>query len=328
MKALVLGASGLLGNAIVRELLDRDVEVTALGRRAEPPMNLTGLDVDYVRGDLDSDFGIADVISRHEVLIDAAAPYALHLFASGRGARRKVIELADRRTRRLLDAVSRSEVRFVHIGTTVAQGSEPAISSFGAQRSFARSIHPYFSIKQLIEERILEEQRRGLDAMIIRPSACIGPWDVKPPDECWVPALINGRFSVTPAHRVNVIDSRDVAAGLADALDGGYSGPPIELSGHNTTIENLFSMFCQRAGVSPPVLKVPAEFSVVPSLWAEMALATIGRRSPVPALIPMLICEQRWVDPSAAQLELGSEPRALDDTVADTLAWYRQIKYC
>ena len=52
MRALVLGGSGLIGNAIVRELVARGYQVTAVGRRPAPAANLAELDVDYVSADL------------------------------------------------------------------------------------------------------------------------------------------------------------------------------------------------------------------------------------------------------------------------------------
>ncbi len=49
IKALVIGASGHLGNAIVRALLDRNYRITACGRRSVPAVNLSNLPVHYYR---------------------------------------------------------------------------------------------------------------------------------------------------------------------------------------------------------------------------------------------------------------------------------------
>src|SRR5579871_6171014 len=54
MKALVIGASGHVGNAITRALLDRKWQVTACGRHKDPPINLAGLPVTYLAGDADT----------------------------------------------------------------------------------------------------------------------------------------------------------------------------------------------------------------------------------------------------------------------------------
>ena len=54
MKATVLGATGHIGSAVVRELVARGHTVTATGRRATPPVNLDGLALNYAAGDLDT----------------------------------------------------------------------------------------------------------------------------------------------------------------------------------------------------------------------------------------------------------------------------------
>jgi hypothetical protein len=42
----------------------------------------------------------------------------------------------------------------------------------------------------------------------------------------------------------------------------------------------------------------------------------------------MLLCEQEWVEPESAQLELAAAPRPLTETARDTIEWYREIGYC
>ena len=53
MKALVLGATGHIGNAVVRKLLSHGYDVTATGRRTDPPRTLVKLPVHYSPGDHD-----------------------------------------------------------------------------------------------------------------------------------------------------------------------------------------------------------------------------------------------------------------------------------
>src|SRR5260370_42171059 len=51
IRALVIGASGHLGNAVVREFLHKNCRITACGRRSVPPANLDDLPVRYLSGD-------------------------------------------------------------------------------------------------------------------------------------------------------------------------------------------------------------------------------------------------------------------------------------
>ena len=106
MKATVLGATGHIGSAVVRELVARGHTVTATGRRATPPVNLDGLALNYAAGDLDTPGQIDEWIAGHDTVIDAAAPYPSLIAERNRGAPNPV-EYAARRTRLVIDAVGR-----------------------------------------------------------------------------------------------------------------------------------------------------------------------------------------------------------------------------
>ena len=164
--------------------------------------------------------------------------------------------------------------------------------------------------------------------MIVRPTVCLGPWDIKPRELCWIPALIEGRILVTPQQRLNVIDTRDLANTVVTALEHEYDGSPIAATGHNTTVEKLFALVCEEAGIAPPVWKIPATLSVLPSLWAELAWAAVSRPSPIPSLVPLLLSQQDWIDAPEGQTEIGTLPRPLHETTGDAVRWYRSIGYC
>lgn len=80
MKALVLGGSGHIGSAVVRELLRRGYEVSATGRRTPAPANISGLPFAYLPGEENSSGQLDRWIDGHEIVIDAAAPYPIELF--------------------------------------------------------------------------------------------------------------------------------------------------------------------------------------------------------------------------------------------------------
>src|SRR5262245_12126122 len=117
MRALVLGATGHIGNAIVRELLQQGHQVTATSRRKAPALNLIGLSVDFVSGNIDTPGQLETWIAGHDVVIDAAAPYPLYLSNSTNEAGRNSLAYAAQRTDTLLNAVHRAKVRFAYVGS-------------------------------------------------------------------------------------------------------------------------------------------------------------------------------------------------------------------
>ena len=83
--------------------------------------------------------------------------------------------------------------------------------------------------------------RTGSPAVIVNPTLCIGPWDIKVRDLCFVARLLSGEAPASVAHSINVIDVRDTAAGLVAALERERWGEPILLAGHNISVEALYT---------------------------------------------------------------------------------------
>jgi nucleoside-diphosphate-sugar epimerase len=232
------------------------------------------------------------------------------------------------RVEALLDALRTHGPRLVHVSSAHADGKRRSSAVWKAQQKLFRSVHPYFAIKQQTEARIRAAMAAGLEATIVRPTACLGPWDIKRREDCWIPKLIAGEVPGILSHRLNIIDTRDLAIAVRAAVEGECIGETMLLAGHNTTTEHLVAQLCDAAGVVAPRLRMPAELSVLPLLWIETLWATVGSASPLPSLVPALLCEQEWVDQSRAANRLGVRPRPLQTTAHDTVAWYQSMAYC
>jgi dihydroflavonol-4-reductase len=326
VKAIVLGASGHIGSAITRELVSRGYEVTAAGRRIERPINLGGLELRYVSGDLDIPGEIDRMVEGHDVVVDAAAPYPSFLAPPAEAAGASV-EHAGRRTRALIDAVHRQNARLAYV-SSFATLPDGASGLEGLQRRLIRQLHPYFAVKQRIEADLIDAARVGLPVVIVNPTLCIGPWDIKTRDLCFIPRLLCGEAPASVAHAINVIDVRDIALGLVAGLQAGRHGEPILLAGHNISVEALYTWICEIGGVAPPTLVAPITMGVVATYLNEVMAGATGSIPPLPALAPMLTMLHDSFDPSDLQVELGIAPRPLSRTLTDAIDWYRQIGYC
>jgi dihydroflavonol-4-reductase len=327
MKALVIGASGHIGNAVVRALLKRKYEVTACGRRRKPPANLIGLPVRYAPGDADSADQFEKWIDGHDLVVDAAAPYPLDIFSVARDAEIDPIAGAERRTRRLLDAVSRRDAELAYVSSFVTL-VRPQTRAQHLQSEMIRLAHPYFAVKQLIEAQILEAARQGLRTAIVNPTYCLGPWDIRDRRICTIPLLLSGEIPASISQALNVIDVRDVAGALLAALDAKRYGAPILLSGHDVSTHELYSAICRIGGVPPPRLSASSSLTLMSAYWIETMFTAIGRRTPLPSGGMMMATEFDYLVPGKELIELGIKLRPLADTISDAIRWYREIGYC
>ena len=75
MKKIVIGATGCIGSAIVRELLSQGHEVRMLARRTSSLENVTGLDVEVVSGDICDGASIKAALTGCDTLYFTAAQF-------------------------------------------------------------------------------------------------------------------------------------------------------------------------------------------------------------------------------------------------------------
>jgi dihydroflavonol-4-reductase len=327
MKAVVIGATGHIGNAVVRAFLDRGVEVTATSRKSAPGYNLSGLPVHFACGDSAVSGQFDAWISGHDIVVDAAAPYPLSVLRSAHDRNSDPVSDAVRRTRDLLKAVFKYNARLVSIGSFATITSQRR--GFDAvQYEMMRLAHPYFAVKEAIEAETIDAAREGIKAILLNPTMCIGPWDMRNREFCVVPRLLAGEVPAMTNQILNLIDVRDVADATVAALEAEKFGEPIPLSGHNIPVSVLFSWICEIGGVRPPRTHVPATLAVAGSYWAELALALLGQSTPVPSVFLMLANALDCPTPDRRQIELGITPRPLHGTILDAIDWYRRIGYC
>jgi nucleoside-diphosphate-sugar epimerase len=204
-----------------------------VSRRKEPAKNLLGLPVHYLSGDIETPGQLEVWVSGHEVVIDAAAPYPVYLLP----AEGDLLLRAAQRTDALLAAVRKHNARLAYVSsvTTLAR-SRVTVAAWQVQ--LQRLLHPYFAMKELIESRVLAAAQQGLPIVTVNLTACLGPWDMKARDLCFVPRVLRGEIPAAVNHLINVIDVRDVARGLVAALQTERYGDPIMLSGHNISTDN------------------------------------------------------------------------------------------
>jgi dihydroflavonol-4-reductase len=327
MKALILGATGHIGNAVVREFLCQGYQVTAISRRKEPPANLNELPVSFFSGDSNTPGQLDAWIKNHDVVVDAAAPYPVYLFAEMSEAERQPLPYAERRTRTLLEAVRKCDACLVYISSFTTRLRRRQ-DFMGWQPQWLQQFHPYFAVKELIEAKMLAAAHSGAPVVIVNPTLCLGPWDMKAREFCFVPRILAGEIPVSVQQIVNVIDVRDVAAGLVSALQAKRYGEPILLTGHNIAADALHAWICEIGGGKPPRVSIPAGLGVLPAYAMEAIQALTGQSVPFPALSVLLLCQHEWLAPSTAQQELGLVPRPLSGTLRDTIQWYRELGYC
>ncbi|HEU4731215.1 MAG TPA: NAD-dependent epimerase/dehydratase family protein [Kofleriaceae bacterium] len=319
-RALVIGASGHVGNAVVRELLARGHAVTAARRGRTAAANLAGLAVAEAIGDAEHAGTLDRWVAGHELVVDAAAPYAMTI------TERAVIAAAARRAQLVIDAIDRHRARLIHIGSFVTRlGTDDAGRPREPGQRLDSVAHPYFAAKRVGEAVLVAAARAGAPITIMQPTTCLGPWDSRPPRMSLVPRVLLGLQPVAPSHVINVVDVRDVARAAVAAAHRGYHGEPLLVTGHNVGIPELCGLIAELGGLGGRAARtrgVPAGIARAMS-WA-LELAAPGAYLPPPLLSTLLALRQAPLAVSAAQRALGAAPRPLSATLRDAISWHRE----
>jgi dihydroflavonol-4-reductase len=320
-RVLVLGATGHIGQAVVRHALDRSREVTALTRRANPE-SLRGLAVNVVQ--IDNDLrSLAYLAAGHDLMVDAAAPYPLAPCHPGSPQWQSQVDAAIARMEIVIEAARRNGMRLAYVSscTTLPRNESQAGAAAAVWR---RSITPYFEAKAAMEHAVAGAARKGLPAVIVNPAVFLGPWEFREVEGSFVRLVMEQRLPAVLNQMACVIDVRDVADAIDRALTAELYGHPIPLCGYNIGWPDLVAWTGHFAGL-PGIPPLPLDPDLVSAsvFWMNSACTAFGFALPMAMNFIPLIADSRPMERSPEQIALGVEIRPLEDTLRDSVAFHR-----
>jgi dihydroflavonol-4-reductase len=320
--AVVTGASGHIGANLVRQLLALGRPVRVLCHR--DARALAGLEVERVDGDILDRISLDKAFARAEIVYHLAA----HISISG-GHHGHVDAVNVAGVRNVVDACLEEGVRrLVHFSSIHALCQYPLTEPLDERRgpSDERPAPAYDHSKARGEREVLAGIERGLDAVIVNPTAVLGPYDFKPSrmgqvlhDLCHrrLPALVEGGF--------DWVDVRDVCAAAIAAERTGVRGERYLLGGTYATVADLAALVAEISGARAPRLVVPQWLARPVAPFAEAWGQLCGReaRFSRDSLTALRSCN-RTISHARAAAQLSFAPRPLRTTISDTLRWFAE----
>ncbi|MDY0294727.1 MAG: NAD-dependent epimerase/dehydratase family protein, partial [Acholeplasmataceae bacterium] len=171
---IVTGATGHIGNNVVRYLLSQNVNVRVLVRRSDE--SLEGLSIDKkISSSFDHDFLNAH-INEHDIIIHCAA-YIDLMNRDLMQTFRTNVQL----TKRLIEVAKSKHCRFIYLSSVDVipkqkRGlvKEPLVIDKTKNKSY------YKTSKAVATNEVLRAIQHGLNGMVLYPSAVVGIHDYKP----------------------------------------------------------------------------------------------------------------------------------------------------
>jgi dihydroflavonol-4-reductase len=321
---VITGATGLVGNNVLRLLTDRGVSVRAFVRpRNSPDRSLASLPIEVVQGSLDDEDALERAFDGASLVVHAAA--MVHIgWRHAEEMRQANVEGAHRVAR----AARKVAARLVHVSSVDAIGlrsdGEPADEETPPGGLLEC---PYVTTKREAERAVLEEVERGLDAVIVNPVYMIGPWDWKPSSGRMLLEVAAGKGSFAPPGSNDFVDVRDVARGVLQASSHGRTGRRYILGGHRLSYLDAWRAFARVAGRMPPMGIAPP-IAVRVAGWCGDLAGWFTSREPAlnsaaaaSSLLPHNFSSAR------AMNELGYQFRSFEATVNDAFEWFVEHGY-
>jgi dihydroflavonol-4-reductase len=321
-KVAVTGATGFIGSAVVRKLVERGRDVRALVEPGAPTANLAGARVERVTCDVTDRASVKAGLAGCDTLYHLAAIYKIWT------PRPDVLYRVNvEGTATVMLAASEANVRrVVHTSSIAAVGLvEGGLANEDTAFNLFDIATPYILSKWMSERVALRFAEAGLPVVVVNPAFPFGPGDIGPtPTGRIVQTLLAGEVPGYAAGGFCAIDVDDCAEAHLAAEEKGRAGERYILGNHNVTFKQFFDVVCAVAGL--PKVRVPIPGALATGLargmeaWADR----VSHKEPPATLrAAQYALKKSFFDNTKARRELGLPTRPLEETARRAVEYFR-----
>ena len=320
---VVTGATGHIGNVLVRKLIERGESVRALILHDDDYHPLHGLNAEIIYGDvtdllsLESAFAGADLVYHLAgiVTIMSSMKNALEKVNVG-GIRNVIAACRTNSVRRLIYTSS------VH---AIAEPPQGTIIDETQPYDPDRVLGDYARSKARATVLLLDEVHKGgLDAVICCPTGIIGPRDYGVSN---IGQLIldfaSGYLKSYVRGAYDFVDVRDVADGLILVAKKGQIGRSYIFSGAQVQVSELLKELERNIGYPAPTYEIPYAVARAAGVLATIYYRLMRRRPVFTAYSIDVLRSNSQVSSARAHKELGFKARPWQESIRDHVDWLR-----
>ena len=326
-KALVTGAGGFIGSHVVQELLKDNIEVRALIRPGESLTNLKGMEIEKVAGDVLDNSAVLKAMAGVDTVFHLAAIYSIWMRDWSR-----IYEVNMQGTQNVLWAAMKSNIRVVYTSSIAAIGIAPDKQLSNEETPFNQyTLGNHYVLTKYLSQQIARGfAANGLDVVIVNPCFPFGTNDIvpTPTGQLIVDVLKSNNMFAFPGG-INIVDVRDVAKGHVLAAKKGKTGELYILGNMNVSMKEFMQLVYKAAGftlrplITFPVLMLKISASIF-KYWAD----NIGHKTPLTTPPEVNYASQYlFFDNSKARNELGLTLTPIEESLCDSVRWFRENHY-
>jgi dihydroflavonol-4-reductase len=318
---LVTGATGHLGNVLVRELLARGNKVRTLILPGEDCKELNGLEVERFEGD------ITRPETLYPALVDVDQVFhmaALVSIIQGQEGLLKNINVQG--TRNMLEAARKAKVRrFIYTSSIHALARPPEGVTIDESLPFdpENPAGAYDRSKAEASLIVQEAARQGLNAVIVCPTGVIGPYDYRRSEMGeMVLEWMSRKINVVIEGFFDFVDVRDVACGHILAGETGQIGQTYILGGERIRVAQLAKLVKQVTGQTARLVKIPLSLALFATNFTQLYYGWTHTRPRFTRYSIETLVSNSVISSDKARRELGYTARSLQESIHDTVGWW------
>lgn len=320
---VVTGATGHIGNVLVRELLLKGKNVRALILPYEDTLPLEGLKVEKVEGD------VLDVGSLMQAFEGADVVYHLAGIISILPGKSKLLyQVNVMGTRNVVEACLKSGVRrLVYTSSIHAIAEPPHGTTIDETFPFDpdRAMGEYDRSKAQATLEVLKLVNQGLDAIIVCPTGVIGPYDFRTSEmgQLFID-FVNKKLKTYIDGAYDFVDVRDVAIGHVLVCAKGHTGENYILSGERITMTDLMLMMEEITGVKAPSFKMPIWLAQIITTVTPLYYSLTNTKPRFTRYSIRTLASNSLISHEKACRESGYSPRPIRESIEDTIRWFKE----
>ena len=322
---LITGATGFLGRAVLQLLLAHSCRIVALVMDKDPlaytiPENVTVFCGDLTDKDTLRSFFAAGgdnfcVLPCAGIVSVASKPDEAIYRVNVQG------------TQNIIDLCCEfGAEKLVYVSSVHAIPEKPAPETITEPDRFAPDeiLGDYGKSKSMATALVLEAAQSGLNASVVLPSGILGPGDLARGNMTrMLLAFCRGRLPLGVKGGYDFVDVRDVAVGVLACAERGKAGECYILSGHYTTIQDMFSLTASQLGRKAPKFCVSATLaSCAAPVFEKIAQLRGERPFFTPYSIAVLRSNGHFSNAKAVGA-LGFHARPLRETLQSMILWFQ-----
>jgi len=320
---VITGATGHIGNVLVRQLLEKGEKVKVLVLPGEDLTPIKGLDVEKAEGDIRNLESLVKAFRGADIVFHLAAVISILP-----GRKKLLQEVNVIGTRNVVEACVKCGVRrLVYTSSIHALFKEPPPQFIDETIPFDPDniVGEYAKSKVRATLEVLKGLEKGLDVVVACPTGVMGPYDYRISEAGkTIIDVAKGKCPIYIDGNQDFADVRDSAKGIILCGEKGRKGEVYLLSGETISVTDLLLTASKISGAKMPKIKIPIPLAKILSIFTSIyykLTKTTPRLTPYSIYV---LTYPAFASDKKARQELGYSPRPIRESIADAIKWYRE----